>query len=214
MNVINTNQIVVSGEILSESSFDHEVMGEKFYKTQLSTLRKSGNEDILPIMISERLINAEQELVGQFVKINGQVRTYNRNEDNTNKLILHVFVRDFEIWSDDDDGEEVPDDENNVFLDGFICKNTIYRKTPLGRKVADILLAVNRPYGKTDYIPCIVWGRNARFTSGLEVGTHIRVRGRLQSREYQKKIGENEVETRVAYEVSVSRIEVVEETEE
>ena len=214
MNVINTNQIVVSGEILSELSFDHEVMGEKFYTTQLSTLRKSGNEDILPIMISERLINSEQELVGQFVKINGQIRTYNRNEDNTNKLILHVFVRDFEIWSDDDDGEEVPDDENDVFLDGFICKNPIYRETPLGRKVADILLAVNRPYGKSDYIPCIVWGRNAVFVNNLEVGAHIKVHGRLQSREYQKKINEYESETRVAYEVSISRIKVVEETED
>lgn len=203
---ILNNQVTISGEIISEFSFSHEVYGDKFYTAELSPERASGQYDILPIMVSDRLVDVSKEWAGQIVRVSGQLRTYNKHEEDRNRLLLSVFVREFEVWEDDD--------ENTIFLNGFICKEPKYRETPLGREIADIFIAVNRPYGKSDYIPCIVWGRNARFASGLEVGTHIQIRGRLQSREYHKKIGENEVETRVAYEVSVSRIEVVEETEE
>lgn len=211
-NRIINNQITVSGKLVSEFTFSHEVMGEKFYMTQLSVKRESGTADILPIMVSDRLVDISKEWAGKLVKIAGQIRTYNKHEGEKNRLILSVFAREFDVW--ENDGTERQGDENNVFLDGFICKKPVYRKTPLEREITDILLAVNRPYGKSDYIPCIVWGRNARFASGLEVGTHIQIWGRLQSRQYQKKTGEDKVETRAAYEVSVSRIEVVEETEE
>lgn len=211
-DIITNNQITVSGELASEFTFSHEVMGEKFYKAQLYVLRMSGNADILPIMVSDRLVDVSNEWIGLIVRVSGQARTYNKHEENRNHLILSVFAREFEVL--EDDGTERPDYENNVFLDGFICKQPIYRETPLGREIADILLAANRPYGKSDYIPCIAWGRNARFASSLEVGTHIQIYGRLQSREYQKKIDEDEFETRVAYEVSVGGIEVVEETED
>lgn len=211
-NRIINNQVTISGGIVSEFLFSHEVFGEKFYVAELSAKRTSGTADILPIMVSDRLVDVSQEWKGQIVKVGGQLRTYNKHEGEKNRLILSVFVREFEAW--EDDGTEMPNDENTIFLDGFICKKPVYRKTPLGREIADILLAVNRPYGKSDYIPCIIWGRNASFVSRLEVRTHVQICGRLQSREYQKKNGEDEIETRIAYEVSASRIEVVEETEE
>ena len=100
---------------------------------------------------------------------------------------------------------------NQIFLDGFICKKPVYRMTPLGREIADILLAVNRAYGKSDYIPCICWGRNARYAGSLEVGGHIQLWGRIQSRQYQKRVSEDEVVNRVAYEISVSKIECIED---
>lgn len=211
-NIIKNNQITVSGKLVSEFTLSHETTGEKFYVAKLSVERKSGNADILPIMVSDRLVDISKEWAGQIVRVGGQIRTYNNHEENKNRFILSVFAREFEVW--EDDGTERLGDENEVFLDGFVCKAPVYRETPLGREIADVLLAVNRSYGKSDYIPCVVWGRNAKFVSGLDVGTHIQIHGRLQSREYQKRIEENEVETRVTYEVSAGRIEVVEETED
>lgn len=210
--MINNNQITVSGELVSEFSFDHEVFGEKFYTTKLSVERKSGNIDVLPILISERIIDIKREWKGEVVKVYGQVRSYNKHEENKSRLILSVFVKQFENLADDEPLQS--GDENSISLDGYICKPPIYRETPLGREIADILLAVNRPYGKSDYIPCIAWGRNARFAEGLEVGARLRIDGRIQSREYQKRISDDEFETRTAYEVSISKMETVEETEE
>lgn len=206
-NRIENNQVTISGEIVSNFEFSHEVYGEGFYIAHLATERRSGTKDIIPIMVSDRLVDVKADWTGQFVKISGQFRSYNKHEENKNRLVLSVFVREFEETG------EIPlkNDENNVFLDGYVCKLPVYRKTPLGREIADVLLAVNRPYGKSDYIPCICWGRNARFADQFEVGSHIQLWGRIQSREYQKKISDTEVETRVAFEVSVSRIEIAEE---
>ena len=133
----------------------------------------------------------------------GQFRSYNRHEENKNKLVLSVFVREVNLLESEDEIQR----PNSIFLDGYICKEPVYRKTPLGREIADLLLAVNRPYGKSDYIPCICWGRNARFAESFAIGGHIQLWGRIQSREYQKKIDENEYEKRIAYEVSVSKME-------
>ena len=144
--------------------------------------------------------------------MSGQFRSYNRHEGTKNKLVLSIFVRELRFIEEDEMPEE-QSKSNQIFLDGFVCKPPIYRKTPLGREIADVLVAVNRPYGKSDYIPCIAWGRNARFAGGLEVGSHLQVSGRAQSREYTKKIGEDEVERRLAYEVSVSKIDLVEDEE-
>ena len=191
--VIENNKVSVIGEVISGFTFSHEVFGEGFYLVDLAVNRLSEQTDIIPLMISERLLDVTKDYVGCTMEAIGQFRSYNRHEGSKNRLVLSIFVREVN------------------FLDGYICKAPIYRKTPLGREIADILLAVNRPYGKSDYIPCIAWGRNARYASGFEVGVRVRVWGRVQSREYTKKLSETECEKRVAYEVSVSKLECVEQ---
>ncbi len=203
--MIENNQVSIVGEVVSEFTFSHEIFGEGFYMVDISVKRLSESEDYIPVMISERLVDVSEDLTGQIVRVAGQFRSYNRHEEKKNKLVLSVFAREWEFVD-----EEVENAKTNlIFLDGFICKPPIYRKTPLGREIADLLIAVNRPYGKSDYIPCICWGRNARFASGFEVGGHTQVWGRIQSREYMKKLDEDESERRVAYEVSVSKLEYV-----
>ena len=165
--------------------------------------RLSNSDDRIPLMISERLIDVGQDYTGEYIMVTGQFRSYNRHEEQKNRLVLSVFVREVEFVDEEVDGSKT----NTVLLDGYICKEPVYRKTPLGREIADLLLAVNRPYGKSDYIPCICWGRNARYASGFEVGEHVQVLGRIQSREYIKKLSETQTEKRIAYEVSVSKLE-------
>ena len=165
--------------------------------------RLSNSDDRIPLMISERLIDVNQDYTGEYIMATGQFRSYNQHEEKKNRLVLSVFVREVSFVEEELDGAKT----NSILLDGYICKRPIYRKTPLGREIADLLLAVNRPYGKSDYIPCICWGRNARFASGFEVGEHVQVLGRIQSREYVKKLSETESEKRIAYEVSVSKLE-------
>ena len=195
------------GEIASPFFFSHEVYGEGFYMVDVQVKRLSNSEDRIPLMVSERLIDVSQDYIGEFIMVSGQFRSYNRHDEQKNRLVLSVFVREVEFIKEELDGAKT----NNIFLDGYICKLPVYRKTPLGREIADLLLAVNRPYGKSDYIPCICWGRNARFASTFEVGEHVQVIGRIQSREYIKKLSETETEKRVAYEVSVSKLECLEE---
>lgn len=213
-NAINNNNITLAGVLEREPEYSHEVFGEGYYIFMLKCSRTSGNKDTLPVMISDRLVDIREIKVGQVVTILGQIRSFNRHIDDVkSKLILSVFAREIEVLAQD--ATELPFEENinTVMLDAYICKSPIYRCTPKGREIADILVAVNRPYGKSDYIPCIAWGRNARFAGGLELGTHIEIQGRFQSREYTKRISDSEVETRTAYEVSVSRIDYAEEGE-
>ena len=205
--VFDNNQVTIAGEIMGGFTFSHDVFGEGFYVMDISVGRLSESNDIIPIMVSERLVDVKKDYTGMQAVSSGQFRSYNRHEESRNRLVLSVFAREIEIM--EEPTEEVR--PNYIFLDGFVCKPPIYRKTPLGREIADVLLAVNRPYGKSDYIPCICWGRNARFAEGFQVGEHIQIWGRIQSREYQKKISENEFEKRVAYEVSVSKLECVSE---
>lgn len=201
--IIENNQVSIVGEVVSDFVFSHEVFGEGFYMLNVSVKRLSDSCDVIPLMISERLVNVNEDYRGRSIRAVGQFRSYNRHEEKKNRLVLSVFVRELEFVD-----EEVENSKTNqIFLDGYICKAPVYRKTPLGREIADILLAVNRPYGKSDYIPCICWGRNARFASGFEVGGHTQIWGRIQSREYVKKIDEEESERRIAYEVSVSKLE-------
>jgi single-stranded DNA-binding protein len=204
--IFENNQVSIVGEIVSDFEFSHEVYGEGFYMVEVSVSRLSNFEDYIPVMVSERLIDVSRDYVGQYVYIGGQFRSFNRHEEKKNRLVLSVFARELEVLPDA--GEE--NASNEIFLDGYICKESVYRKTPLGREIADLLVAVNRSYGKSDYIPCICWGRNARFAAGFEVGTHVQIWGRIQSRDYVKKINETEVEQRTAYEVSVSKIEFLE----
>ena len=201
--ILENNQVSIVGEIISDFQYSHEVYGEGFYMVEVAVSRLSNFSDYIPLMISERLIDTSQSYIGQKVYVTGQFRSYNRHEELKNRLVLSVFVREIEFI--EEETEEMK--SNQILLDGYICKDPIYRKTPLGREIADLLVAVNRSYGKSDYIPCICWGRNARFAARFEVGVHVQIWGRIQSREYVKRLNEDEVEKRTAYEVSVSKIE-------
>ena len=205
--IIANNQVTIMGEIATGFTFSHEVFGEGFYMVDVLVKRLSNSDDRIPLMISERLIDVKQDYTGCYIMASGQFRSYNRHEEQKNHLVLSVFVREIEFIDEELDGAKT----NTILLDGYICKKPVYRKTPLGREIADLLLAVNRPYGKSDYIPCICWGRNARFASGFEVGEHVQILGRIQSREYIKKITETDTEKRTPYELSVSRLECMED---
>ena len=208
--MIENNKIELCGVIASTPELNHKNYGENFYGFRLSCSRKSTEKDMLPIIVSDRLVEIKDLQVGKKISVRGQVRTFNKHiSDDKRKLLIMVFARD--VREVEEESESAPEFNNNVKLSGYICKPPIYRKTPLGREIADILIAVNRPYGKSDYIPCITWGRNARYAGNLDVGTRIDVEGRLQSREYTKKLDDGTEEIRTAYEISVSRIEESEE---
>ncbi len=207
--VIENNRVSIIGEIVSDFRFSHEVFGEGFYIIDVSVNRLSDMTDIIPLMVSERLVDVKQSYIGQLVEATGQFRSYNKHDGIRNKLVLSIFVRDWQLIEENQESGKT----NQIFLDGFMCKSPIYRKTPLGREISDLLIAVNRPYGKSDYIPCIAWGRNARFASSFEVGKRIQVWGRVQSRDYVKKINETDTEKHTAYEVSVSKLEYVNDEE-
>ncbi|WP_312815063.1 single-stranded DNA-binding protein [Sedimentibacter sp.] len=203
---MQSNYIRIVGKINSKLDFSHEVFGEKFYEFIMEVPRLSDTRDLLPVIISERLINDIDMSIGKDIVIDGQFRSYNRYEDTSNKLLLRVFVRDI-IIPEDDELEELIRHPNEVFLNGYLCKETKFRTTPFGREITDMLIAVNRSYNKSDYIPCIAWGRNARYCEKLEVGDHIKIWGRIQSRKYQKKNENESYETKTAYEVSVTKLE-------
>ena len=209
-NFLENNNLILVGKITDEKKFSHEIYGEKFYLFNLNVPRLSGNSDIIPITISERLFKDDELVEGKNVKITGQFRSYNSYEQEKNRLILTVFAKDIEFLDSEEDIKASKDFvSNEVTLIGYICKPPIYRETPFGREISDILLAVNRAYNKSDYIPCIAWGRNARFCSKMEVGTEVKIVGRVQSREYEKKHEDGISEKRVAYEVSVSNLELI-----
>ena len=210
LNKTANNKVRMMGEIASRFTFSHEVFGEGFYMVDVAVNRLSGQADIIPLMVSENLIEVHKDYTGSTVECIGQFRSHNQHEGNRNRLNLSVFAREMHlVLPTQTDCTK----NNQIFLDGYICKPPVYRKTPLEKEIADILLAVNRPYGKSDYIPCICWGRNARRASGFEVGTRIETWGRIQSRGYTKKISETETELRTAYEVSLLKLKRREENE-
>lgn len=202
---MQNNRVYLTGRIVSDAQFSHEIMGEGFYDLSIAVKRLSGQEDIIPLTVSERIMDANDFEIGNVIGVIGQFRSYNKLVDSHSKLILRVFVR--ELCEPD---EDVP---NIIELDGYVCKPPIYRTTPFKREIADMLLAVNRAYNKSDYIPAIAWGRNARYASTFKVGEKIRVEGRIQSRVYQKQTEDGRVEERMAYEVSVSKLSVLENDE-
>ena len=203
---LKNNNVTIAGKIVAGFTFENEVCGEKFYMTDVLVYRNSGTYDLIPIMVSERLVDIGKDYRDFYILATGQFRSHNRHDGDKSKLILYVFAREVSI------SEDVCEkyDLNSISLDGYICKEPKYRKTPLEREICDVLFAVNRPYGKSDYIPCICWGRNARYVSNLEVGTRLKVSGRIQSREFEKKFADGTKDVRTAYEVSVSKIEIVE----
>ena len=227
-NYLENNYLTLVGRVTSEKRFSHEIYGESFYTFDLLIPRLSGSEDIIPVTTSERLINDEMMVIGTKLLIKGQFRSYNSYENEKNKLILTVFAKDVQKLEDAQNENQESDEEdvansndfvskdtitNEVVLVGYICKKPIYRQTPFGREIADLLLAVNRAYNKSDYIPSIAWGRNARFCQNLDVGTEVKVVGRIQSRNYDKKYEDGTVEKKVAYEVSIGSLEVVKPAE-
>ena len=199
-NYMDNNNVEIGGEIIEEPEFSHEIYDEKFYKFSIKTKRLSEYEDILPVIISERLVNLNDIKVGTIVKIFGQFRSFNLQTETRNKLVLSIFVKDIEFT--DDESILTTNDANFI---GYICKEPVYRKTPLGREIADVLVAINRTYRKSDYIPCILWGRNAKYCETLKVGDLVKLNGRIQSRSYEKKLENGEVLKKTAYEVSVSK---------
>lgn len=209
-NYSQNNYIMLVGKVTSEKKFSHEIYGESFFNFDLEIPRLSGISDIIPITISERLIANFDLSIGKQVVIEGQFRSYNAYEDSRSRLVLTVFVKEIREKGEDED-IKIP---NEVYLVGHICRKPIYRKTPFGREIADILVAVNRAYNKSDYIPCITWGRNARFCEDMPIGTELKLVGRVQSRPYEKKHEDGTVETRIAYEVSISSLEFVNKEDE
>ena len=200
-DLLATNKVYIEGRIISEITFSHEMYGEGFYTFKVEVPRLSDTVDVLPITVSERLIAALNMSIGNLISIEGQLRSYNKFVDGINRLILTIFTRDIKAI------EAISKTPNQIYIEGYICKSPIYRTTPFGREITDLLIAVNRSYNKSDYIPAIAWGRNARFSNIFNVGVHIKLWGRIQSREYEKKISEDSVIKRVAYEVSISKME-------
>ena len=218
-NYLDNNHLVLVGKVASEKRFSHEIYGESFYIFDMEIPRLSETYDLIPITISERLINDDQLEIGKKIVVKGQFRSYNSYENEKSRLVLTVFAKDVipeaEIEERAENDEEIDlNVSNEVTLIGHICKKPIYRKTPFGREIADALLAVNRAYNKSDYIPAIAWGRTARFCDTLETGTQVKAVGRVQSRVYQKKYEDGSVEDRTAYEVSISSLEVIKEESE
>ena len=206
-NAEKNNKVYIMGEIVSDATFSHEVYGEGFYEFFVRVMRLSGQADVLPVTVSERLIEGGELKKGKSLCAVGQFRSYNKIENGKSRLMLTVFLRELI--------EEVPNkNPNSILLSGYICKPPIYRTTPFNREIADVLVAVNRAYNKSDYIPCIAWGRNARFVRTLAVGDRVAVSGRIQSREYQKKFSETDIRTMTAYEVSVSKLAAFDSTED
>ncbi len=212
MENINENNIVtVGGIIVSEPEFSHEIYDEKFYKFNIEIKRLSESSDILPIIVSERLLDLDTLKLGKIVNVEGQFRSYNQINDGKSKLILSIFAKEI---TEKEDSQEGILTLNDATITGYICKTPIYRKTPLGRDICDILLAVNRTYKKSDYIPCILWGRNAKFCEKIPVGTRVKVSGRIQSRKYEKKYEDGTSKEMTAYEISVAKFSLIEEEKE
>ncbi len=195
---MQNNVVHLSGQIASELEFSHEIMDEKFYDFTIAVQRLSGQKDFVPVTVSERIIGENSFEIGNLIGLIGQFRSYNKIVENHSKLVLKVFVRELCDYD-----EQLP---NSIEIEGYVCKPPIYRTTPFKREICDLLVAVNRAYNKSDYIPAIAWGRNARFASTFSVGDKVRLVGRIQSRPYQKQLESGEVEERVAYEVSVSAL--------
>ncbi|MEG1529288.1 MAG: single-stranded DNA-binding protein [Clostridia bacterium] len=199
--MMQNNKVYITGTVVGEPIFSHEILGEGFYEVAVAVKRLSGQSDDIPLTISERLLEDRKLQIGELIGVSGQLRSYNKITGAKSKLVLRVFVREL------DEGDI--ENPNNIEIEGFICKPPIYRVTPFKREITDMLVAVNRAYNKSDYIPAIAWGRNARFAGGFNVGDKVKLSGRIQSRLYQKQLEDGVIEERTAYEVSVGKLELL-----
>ena len=201
-NNLETNKVHLSGRVLTSPEFNHKTYGEAYYMLVLGIFRRSGYEDRIRLIISERLLAGRSPRKGEYLDITGQIRTYNRDVNGRNKLEVTVFVREMEYCR-----ECEPDYDNLVYMEGFICKQPVRRRSPLGREICDLMIAVNRMYNKSDYIPSIAWGRNALYSESLQIGDKVIISGRIQSRDYRKYTEEGHLVNKTAYEVSITNIE-------
>ena len=199
---MDNNIITLTGTVETEAQFSHSVLDEEFYSFMLRVPRLSENDDILPITIPERQLDSILIQPGNKIKVKGQLRSYNKYTEQKTRLILTVFAKGIAPALPDDDSNP-----NEIFVNGFICKEPIYRRTPFGREITDLIIAVNRAFNRSDYIPAIAWGKNAVYSENLEIGSNVMLWGRLQSRTYNKRISEDETEVRTAYELSITKIE-------
>ncbi len=202
------NRVYLMGTVTAEPSFSHELYGEEFYEFMLEVPRLSGQNDCLPVTVSERLLEQTELSVGTKIGLWGQFRSYNKLQGERSRLMLTVFVREFIRYSEDEISPNV------IEINGYICKPPVYRTTPFDRKICDLLLAVNRGYNKSDYIPCIAWGRNALYVKNALVGSNLIITGRIQSRKYNKKLLSGELEERTAYELSICKLEKIDSVSE
>ena len=210
METFSLNNVVkIGGTIASNLEFSHEIYDERFYKFFVDVERLSDLKDSLPVIVSERIIDINNIKIGDSVLVEGQFRSYNELNDVKSKLVLSIFAKEIKL-SNEEDVSKI----NDIILEGFICKKPIYRKTPLGREISDMLVAVNRSYKKSDYIPCILWGRNAKYSETLEVGTKVKLSGRVQARVYEKKQVDGESIKHIAYEISVAKFGLNEDKQE
>lgn len=206
--IFGNNQVCILGKVTGTFRFSHELYGEKFYSGFVSVTRLSGTHDIIPVMVSDRLIDVTLDYNGCYIQSLGQFRSYDNDDGISSKLVLFVFAMKISVFNQEASGQMFLE-PNRIILDGFICREPIHRISPMGRKITDVMLAVNRKYGKYDHIPCVFWGRNAKIAAKLEIGSHLLVFGRIQSREYKKRITEDTVAREVAYEVSVASFQYI-----
>ncbi len=202
MNQTDENVALVSGTVSADVEFDHVLYGEEFFTAKLMIPRLSGAVDIIPITLPGRILAALPQK-GDRIRVVGQMRSYNKHTEYGNRLMITVFAKTVELMTENEEPE------NEIILTGYLCKPVVFRTTPFLREISDMLIAINRPYSKSDYLPCIAWGRNARYTSEIPVGSRLNIRGRLQSRQYQKALGDGNSMERTAYEVSCSAIELL-----
>lgn len=196
------NQAIIRGEIASRFVFSHEFYGIRFYKVFVKVRRRSDAVDLLPVLVSDEQVDVTADYIGDFITVNGQYRSRDCHDDGQKRrLILYVYAKKVGFTGAELDADKM----NHVMLDGFIVQIPVFRRTLLGKEITDIILAVNRPYGHTDYIPCILWGKDAEEAADWEVGKHVRITGKIQSRKYIKKLTGTKSEERVAYEVSVKK---------
>lgn len=198
------SSVRLSGRVLNEPVFNHKTYGEAFYMIVLGIFRRSGYEDKIRLIVSEKILRGRSPRKSELLEVSGQIRTYNRETEGRSKLEVTVFVREMAYRKEA--GFEY---ENSVSIEGFICKAPIRRTSPLGREICDLMIAVNRMYNKSDYIPCIAWGRNASYCESLNVGDKVYIEGRIQSREYRKYTEDGQQEIRTAYEVSAVKAELI-----
>ena len=198
------NHIELVGCLASAPQYSHSNHGRHFYSFLLEVSRLSGTVDCLPILAPETLLQTTELCEGDSIALTGQIRSFNNRLGIGRKLVISVLADTLSVCS-------LPHD-NRVTLQGVICKEPVYRRTPLGREICDIMLAVNRPYHRADYLPCILWGRCAQEASDYPVGTALELIGRLQSREYIKMI-DDAPQQRTAYEISAVSVQVLTEEE-
>ena len=196
------NTITIRGQLLELPRISHENHGRQFYRFILEVPRLSGAVDLLPVIAEEQLVNQIDPTAGEMLTVTGQIRSHNQRDNGTRHLMIFVFATDIRA----EDGEPV----NDVVLEGPLCKEPIYRRTPLGRDICDVMLAVPRAFRRADYLPCILWGRTAQEISQCHTRDCIRICGRLQSRIYTK-LTEEGAQERTAYEISALTAEILNE---